>query len=73
MSDVLNDLNCALCNFINAATDPFDPMEEWSAEFKENMKRLTDAYNAAYSAGVFPPFRLPSWIADETAALGEQP
>lgn len=49
----LHRLDIALCNFINAYGDPYDPPEEYEAETKRNIKELHDAYNAAHSAGVF--------------------
>ena len=51
--NALHRLDIALCNFINAYGDPYDPPEEYEAETKRNIKELSDAYNAAHSVGVF--------------------
>lgn len=46
-------LDDALCNFINAYGDPYEPAEDYEAETERNIKELSDAYNDAHVAGVF--------------------
>jgi hypothetical protein len=43
----LRELDRALCNFINAACDPWQP-DKWAEETERNFGRLVDAYHAAH-------------------------
>lgn len=53
-SAALRRLDGALCNFINAYCDPYEPAEEYEAETSKNLAELSEAYDQAYTAGVFP-------------------
>lgn len=45
--EALDDLDAALCNFLNAASDEFDP-RLWIPETKRNFKALARAYNECH-------------------------
>lgn len=51
--DALNKLDGAIGRFVNAATDPFDPPNEWADETTENFNALAEAYTEAIEAEVF--------------------
>jgi hypothetical protein len=47
----IDRLDSALCNFLNAASDAYDP-RKWIPETRRNFARLSDAYNLCHSLGV---------------------
>lgn len=51
--DSLRKLDMALCNFTNAAGDPWDPVDKWRKEVDDRFAELSDAYNEAHESGVF--------------------
>jgi hypothetical protein len=55
-------LDDALCNFCNSANDPWEPVDQWRKEIWDAFVVLCAAYNAAYSAGCFPPARFETTI-----------
>jgi len=40
----------ALCNYINACCDPFEPVSEWDEESDRNFRHLCDAYTDWHAA-----------------------
>jgi len=50
-------LDSALCNFINAISDPFTPTEDWIEESRRNLRALSDAYNECHKTDVMDLIR----------------
>lgn len=45
--EAIDRLDSALCNFINGASDAFDP-SKWIAETEEHFKELRKCYNECH-------------------------
>jgi hypothetical protein len=48
LSEAEKNLNAALCNFLNSASDPFPPASDWDDEVRRLKKELSKAYNVWY-------------------------
>jgi len=55
--DELRELDRALCNVLNGAFDPYEPVELWRDEIWNAMSELGHAYNEAHRARCFPDWR----------------
>lgn len=53
VTEAMTELERALCQFTNAASDQYDP-SVWVPETKRNFEALCEAYDKAYTAGCFP-------------------
>jgi hypothetical protein len=65
----MEQLDDALCNFCNSASDPWEPVDRWRKEVWDEFVVLCAAYNSAYSAGCFPQARFEATVEDRAATL----
>lgn len=42
----VNEIDGALCNYCNEASDPYDPPSQWDESCEASFRRLCEAYNA---------------------------
>ena len=48
MTEAERDLDRALCNFCNQASDPFEPASLWDEFVRRDLSKLCSAYNKWY-------------------------
>lgn len=65
----LHQLDGALCNYLNAITDPFEPKEAWDKETEANFAALSKAYDEAHRSGLMTLTLKPSILETQAAEI----